>query len=96
MLSSKIKRSIKKNVGAEKPTVWVGKDGSTGEIMSEIDRQLEQRGAVKAKILNTALKNAEAKEIATRIANQTGATLIEIRGHTFILYRKRNKISARV
>jgi RNA-binding protein len=91
MLSSEIKRSIKKNVSAQKPTIWVGKDGSTDEIVSEIDRQLEQRGAVKAKILNTALKSAEAKEIAIKIANQTGATLIEVRGHTFILYRKRNK-----
>lgn len=91
MLSNKIKRSIKKNLGLEKPTVWVGKEGSTEQIVDEINRQLEQRGVVKAKILQTALKSEEAKGMATKIAQQTGATLIELRGHTFILHKHRKK-----
>lgn len=89
MLSNKIKRSIKKNVGLEKPTVWVGKEGSTEQIVNEISRQLEQHGAVKAKVLQTALKSEEMKNLATKIANQTCATLIEVRGHTFILHKPR-------
>jgi RNA-binding protein YhbY len=48
---------------------------------------------VKAKILQTALKNVEARNIAAKIANQTGATLIEVRGHTFVLYKPRKNKS---
>jgi RNA-binding protein len=86
-----MKRRIKRHFSAEKPTVWVGKDGSTAQIIGEINRQLEEHELVKARILQTALKNEEAKELATKIATQTGAILIEVRGHTFILYRKKGK-----
>jgi len=91
MLSNKIKRSIKQNLSAEKPTVWVGKEGSTEKTVNEISRRLEQRGVVKAKILQSGLKNEDAKGIATKIASQTGAILIEVRGHTFVLYKQRKK-----
>jgi len=93
LLSNKIKRSIRKNISLERPTVWVGKEGATEQIVDEVNRQLEQRGVVKAKILQTALKNDEAKIIATKIANLTSATLIEVRGHTFILHKPRKKKS---
>jgi len=32
-----------------------------------------------------------AKTIATKAAEQTGASLVEVRGHVFILYRRRKK-----
>ena len=38
-----------------------------------------------------ALEKDEAKEIASRIAEQTEACLVEVRGHTFILYKRRKK-----
>jgi len=94
MITNRMKRRIRRDLGAEKPTVWVGKEGSTEQIVSEISRQLEQREVVKAKILQSALKNEEAKNIATKIANQSGATLVEVRGHTFMLYRKKRKAKA--
>ena len=93
MLSNKIKRSIKQNLSLEKPTVLVGKEGSTEQIVNEINRRLELRGVVKAKILQTALQNEEARNIAAKIANQIGATLIEVRGHTFVLYKPRKNKS---
>jgi len=91
MITSRMKRRIRHNFSIEKPTVWVGKEGSTAQIVNEIDRQLEQREVVKAKILQTALKSEEARDIATRIASQSGATLIDVRGHTFVLYRRKGK-----
>ena len=91
MITSGMKRRIKREWSAQKPTVWVGKEGATTKIINEINRQLEQHEVVKAKIHQTALKDQEAKEIATNIATQTNSTLIDIRGHTFILYKKRKK-----
>lgn len=94
MITNRMKRRIKQGRGAEKPTVWIGKDGSTAQIINEIDRQLDQHEVVKARILQAALKDAETKEMATKVAAQTGATLIEVRGHTFILYKPKRKRKA--
>ncbi len=46
---------------------------------------------IKAKILKTALKEEKAKDLATRVATQTESTLVEVRGHTFMLYKPRKK-----
>jgi RNA-binding protein len=86
-----MKRRIKRESSAQKPTVWVGREGATTQIINEINRQLEQHEVVKAKIQQTALKTEQTNDIATKIANQTNSTLIEVRGHTFILYKKRKR-----
>ena len=71
MITPKIKRRIKRALNAEKPTVWVGKEGTTTQIINEISKQLDTRKMIKAKILNTALQDKEATNIATKIAEQT-------------------------
>ena len=83
-----MKRRFIRKLGPERPTIWIGKEGATEQVITEIDRQLEQQGVVKAKILGTALRGEKTKDIVTRIASQTDSLLVEIRGHTFILYRK--------
>ncbi len=91
MITPKMKRRIKRKLSAEKPTVWVGKEGATPQIVNEISRQLDKREILKAKILRSALKDEEAKGVASKIAQQTNSSLIEVRGHTFLLYKRRKK-----
>ncbi|MDH4221568.1 MAG: YhbY family RNA-binding protein [Candidatus Bathyarchaeota archaeon] len=91
VITPKMKRRIKRELSAEKPTVWVGKEGATPQIVNEISRQLDKREIVKAKILRSALKDEEAKSVASKIAQQTNSSLIEVRGHTFLLYKRREK-----
>jgi len=91
VLTPKMKRRIKRALSAERPTVWVGKEGATTQIINEISKQLDTREMIKAKILKTALKDEETKNIATKIANQTESLLIEVRGHTFLLYKRKKK-----
>ncbi len=86
-----MKRRIKQELSTEKPTIWIGKEGATTQLMNEINSQLKKREMIKAKILKTALKEEKAKEIATKVATQTNSTLIEVRGHTFMLYKPRKK-----
>jgi len=86
-----MKRRIKMELNTEKPTVWIGKEGATDRIMNEVNSQLEKREMIKAKILKTALKEEKAKSVATKVASQTGSTLIEVRGHTFMLYKSRKR-----
>lgn len=91
MINNKMKRRIKRSVRTEKLSVWIGKEGCTAQILNEISRQLDQHQVVKVKILQTALRDAETKKMATEVATQTSASLIEVRGHTFILYKPKKK-----
>ena len=91
VITPKMKRRIKRKLGDEKPTVWVGKEGATTQIINEVSKQLDTREMIKAKILKTALKDEETKNIATQIAQQTDSLLIEVRGHTFLLYKRKKK-----
>ncbi len=84
---------MKRQFSAASPTVWVGKEVSTAQIMNEISRQLDQHEVVKGRILQTALKDVDAREMAAKLAKETESTLIEVRGHTFILFRKKRKLS---
>ncbi len=78
-------------MNAERPTIWVGKDGATPKLLDEISRQLEKREIVKVRILKTALKQQQAKDLSAEIARQTESTLVEVRGHTLLLYKHRRR-----
>ena len=68
-------------------TVRIGKRGTTDPIMQEISRQLDKREMVKVKILKTALASEDVGEVAQRVVAETDSELVQLRGHTFILYR---------
>jgi RNA-binding protein len=86
-----MKRHVRHKLKDEKPTIWVGKDGLTPQISSEIENQLEKKKMLKIKILKSALQQDTAQVIAAKAAEQAGASLVEVRGHVFILYRRHKK-----
>jgi putative YhbY family RNA-binding protein len=74
----------------ENPTIWVGKEGLTPQLATEIEKQLQRNKMVKVRILPAALQGeVTAQIIAANAAEQTDAALVEVRGHVFILFRKR-------
>jgi RNA-binding protein len=85
------KRFVKRTLSEESPTIWIGKGGVSEEVLKEVEKQLEKRKMVKVKFLGTAIKGGETKHIAMQIAGKTEAALVEVRGHTFMLYRRRKK-----
>ena len=85
------KRFVKHTLSEESPTMLIGKGGVSEEVLKEVAKQLEKRKMVKVKLLGTALKGGETKQIATRIAEKTEASLVDVRGHTFMLYKRRKK-----
>ncbi|MFP3984820.1 MAG: YhbY family RNA-binding protein [Candidatus Bathyarchaeia archaeon] len=89
MITPRMKRRIKHKLSSERPTIWIGKKGATQEVIDEIDNQLERTEIVKIRILRTALEEDNVEAIASRIAQQTKSTLFEVRGHTLIIYRKK-------
>lgn len=84
-------RRIKAELSRENPTVWVGKKQVSEELLKEIEKQLEKREIVKIKILKSALGEVKSSEMASTIAKQTESTLVEVRGHTFVLYKRRQR-----
>ncbi|MCJ7425234.1 YhbY family RNA-binding protein [Candidatus Bathyarchaeota archaeon] len=85
------KRFVKRHLTDERPTIWIGKGGASEKLLHEIGKQLEKNKMVKVKIFKTALEETEAKPFALKIAEQTGSSLVDVRGHTFMLYRPRKK-----
>ncbi|HLN46041.1 MAG TPA: YhbY family RNA-binding protein [Candidatus Sulfotelmatobacter sp.] len=90
-ITTNMKRHVKHVLKEEKPTIHVGKDGFTPQSATEVDKQLDKNKMVKVRILRSALQTETAKNIAAKAAEQTGSALVEVRGHVFILYRKRKK-----
>jgi RNA-binding protein len=88
MLTPAMKRRIKHELSNEKPTIWIGKSTVSARILDEIDKQLERSEVVKIRVLKTALKEEKTKDVVLKAAKQTNSTLVEVRGHTFILYRR--------
>ncbi len=91
-----MKRHVKHVLKDENPTVWVGKEGLTMQLAGELEKQLQKNRMVKVRILPAALQGDNtAQSIATKAAEQTGAALVEVRGHVFILFRKRKAVEAK-
>ena len=91
MLTPKMKRRIKIALNIESPTVNIGKEGVTVQIVNEVAKQLDSREMIKAKILKTALNEIKTKDIAVKIAKQTESELVDVRGHTFLLFKRKKK-----
>jgi RNA-binding protein len=85
-----MKRHVRHVLKDENPTIWVGKEGLTDQLASEIEKQLQRNKMVKVKVLPAALLGVNtAQTIAAKAAEKTNSALVEVRGHVFILFRKR-------
>jgi RNA-binding protein len=92
-ITTRMKRHVRHVLKDENPTIWVGKDGLTAQLVAEIEKQLQQNKMVKVRILPAALQGENtAQVIAAKAAEQTDAALVEVRGHVFILFRKRRAV----
>lgn len=67
-------------------TVWVGKAG-VDSVVDELDSQLGDRDLVKVKFLRSARAGTEVEDLASELAEEVGAELIETRGNTATLHR---------
>ena len=85
------KRFVKRTLSEKSPTILIGKGGVSEEVLKEVEKQLDKKKMVKAKLLGTALQGGKTKQIAIEIAERAEASLVEVRGHTFMLYKSAKK-----
>jgi RNA-binding protein len=81
-------RKLKTRSRATKPTVWIGKEGASEDLVRQVENQLRTRELVKLKLQRSTLAKFETFEVAEEIAASTGSTLVDVIGHTFTLYKK--------
>jgi putative YhbY family RNA-binding protein len=70
-------------------TIWIGKEGLSSELLKHVANQLKALEMVKVKVQKSALEQADTTVLAEKVASSTGAILIEVMGHTFALYKRR-------
>jgi RNA-binding protein len=80
---------LRGEMAEEHPTIWIGKKGVTPELIEEVSKQLDQNEIVKVRMLKSTLQTGKRGVIARLTAEKTGAELVEVRGNTFVVYRRR-------
>jgi RNA-binding protein YhbY len=58
-------------------------------LVKHVRDQLRSRELVKLKLQKSALEKSATVRLAQNIAASTGSTLVDVMGHTFTLYKKR-------
>jgi len=81
-------RKLKSRSRATNPTVWIGKEGVSEDLVRQVENQLRTRELVKLKLQRSALGKFETFKVAEEIAASTGSILVDVIGHTFTLYKK--------
>jgi RNA-binding protein len=69
-------------------TISVGKNGLTEAVAAELDEQLEKRNLVKVRLLAAVRQEKSRKEVAAELAARLGASIVEVKGNTVVLYRE--------
>jgi putative YhbY family RNA-binding protein len=75
-------------------TIWIGKQGPSEHLIKQVAGQLKARELVKLKVHKSALTETETSALAEKVAASTSSTLIEVMGHTFALYKRRELVKS--
>ena len=89
MITAKQRATLKSMTHKINPSVNVGKDGLTKNVLNEIDTALEHKELIKIKLLKTSDFNA--KQSLNDIAKQVKAEPVMAIGGVIVLYRLSKK-----
>lgn len=84
MLTGKQKRYLRSKGSQMKPTVSIGKEGLTEQVISECNLQITSSELVKVRIQKNYF--GEVKEAAAELAEGTTSQLVGVAGRNFLLY----------
>ncbi len=78
---------LRRTMAKKKPTLVIGKQGATTEVVYEVKSRLKHDEVVKIRFLRAALDQTPQKDLIQRLAEATQSEVIEIRGHTVTLFK---------
>jgi RNA-binding protein len=82
-MESKTRQGLKGRAQSLEPTLRVGKEGMKETLAEELKRQLKEKKLVKVRVLKGVVE-----DIANKLADATGATVVEVRGKTIVFWKK--------
>jgi RNA-binding protein len=85
MLTGKQKRFLRSEAHHLDPIFQVGKGGVSGTMLRQIEEALEARELLKVSILQN--NEDDKHDVANQLAKGTSAELVQLIGHTVILYK---------
>ena len=83
-LTSADRRRLKGEAQRLEPILKVGHQGLSEAFVAGVDRELAARGLIKIKFADF---KEEKKELSAKLAEMTGAALLQIVGHVAVFYR---------
>ena len=86
MITGKQRSALKKMAQEIKPTVMIGKEEVTPNVIASIDDSLAAHELIKVQIQDGAI--LDPKETANEIAEELGAEFVQAIGKKFVLYRQ--------
>lgn len=89
MLSGKEKSKLRSMAQTRKAIVMIGKDGITENLLASLWNALDAHELVKVSCLKT--MSMSVREAAIECASETNSEIVQILGHTFVLYRRGDK-----
>ena len=84
-------RRLKAKSRVIEPTIWIGKEGISPQLIQHVQKQLDARELIKLKLQRSAVANSEMNNIAAKISDATASILVDVMGHTFTLYKKKTE-----
>ncbi|MBX0326157.1 YhbY family RNA-binding protein [Oscillochloris sp. ZM17-4] len=76
---------LRKLANPLKPTVMLGKQGLTEQIVDKVNRELDAHELIKVRFLE---HKDERKQLTATILEETGSSLVILIGHVATLYRQ--------
>ena len=80
---------LRRTAVQEKPTLVIGKQGATDDVVNEVNSRLKRNEVVKIRFLRTARDQTPQHDLIQRLAEATQSEVIEVRGHTVTLFKQK-------
>ncbi|MBQ9327466.1 MAG: ribosome assembly RNA-binding protein YhbY [Solobacterium sp.] len=85
MLTGKQKRYLRSLAATENAMFQIGKDALSDNLIRTVGQSFNTHELVKVKVLKTC--PVDPKELAFDLSMNTGSEIVQIIGHTIVLYR---------
>ena len=89
MTTRRHRQPLRRTMAQEKPTLVIGKQGATPDVVNEAMSRLKRNEVVKIRLLRTARDQTPQHALIQRLAEATQSEVIEIRGHTVTLFKQK-------
>ena len=86
MLNSRQRAQLRGYANSLDTIFQIGKGGINEQIIKQVSEALEARELIKLRVLETS--PVTSREAANNIAGATGADVVQVIGHRFVLYKE--------